>query len=125
METELQQVIVGGVLSVLSAIVGYVLLRVEGYVKAKTGIEIEARHREALHRALDTGARAAVSKITGNWDAADEAAIRKELSDQIKAYIRGSVPDALKTLKPSEDVKNELIESAVQKAINEIRKSRQ
>lgn len=120
MDAELQQVIVGGAVSIVSALIGYFLIRVEGYIKAKTGLEIEAYHRDALHRALTTGARAALSKIDGTWDL-NASAIRKEIHDQVKAYIQKSVPDAISKLNPTDGVKDDLVNAAIEKVLAEVK----
>ena len=120
MDAELQQVIVGGAVSIVSALIGYFLIRVEGYIKTKTGLEIEAYHREALHRALTTGARAAISKMDGTWDT-NAATIRSEMQKQVKDYIQKSVPDAISKLNPSDVVKDDLVNSAIEKVLAEVK----
>lgn len=57
--------------------------------RAKGGIDIEARHREALHSALMTGAHLALS---GNLSR--DAAVQLVLS-----HVRASVQDALRALR--------------------------
>lgn len=59
-------------------------------IRAKTGIDIEARHREALHSALMTGIRLALSKGLKPQDAVKIAI----------GYAEQSVPDALRRLRP-------------------------
>ena len=58
------------------------------------GIEIEARHREALHSAIMTGIKSAVAAGFGK-DKAMEVAV---------GYARQSVPDAMRRLKPVPEV---------------------
>lgn len=77
------------------------IARVAAFAKARWGIEIEARHREALHSALLTGAAAVVTRQM-TWDTAKSA---------VKAYARRSVPDALAALRPDPQVLDDLIES--------------
>lgn len=65
------------------------LVRVSLVAKKRWGLEIEARHRDALHAALMTGIRDALANgLTGQQ--AIDAAIR---------HARESVPDALASLK--------------------------
>lgn len=72
----------------------------------RTGIEIEARYRDALHSALMSGARLAISRqLTGS------AAIELILS-----HVRGSVPDALGKLKPDGTILERLAEAKLQEA---------
>lgn len=62
--------------------------------KRKWGIDIEARHRDALHAALTTGAQLAL----------DRKLSAKAAIDLAVAYARQSVPDAIKALKPDPDL---------------------
>ena len=73
-------------------------------VRKKWGIEIEARHREAMHSALMTGAQLAMKhELTG------KAAI-----DLVLRYIQQSVPDAIGSLKPSPDVLTDLAKAKIE-----------
>lgn len=56
----------------IAAILGVVLLRAANTAKARWGIEIEAKHREALQSALMTGAAMALAKGLGGKDATSE-----------------------------------------------------
>lgn len=64
--------------------------------KRRWGIEIEAKHREALHLALMTGARVALMK--------DETLSAQDVASAAVAYAKRSVPDAMNALKPRADV---------------------
>lgn len=72
----------------------------------KWGLEIEARHREALQSAIMTGARLA---LAGKLDA--EAAIRLILQ-----HVQASVPDAVIALQPSPAVLENLARAKLQEA---------
>ena len=61
----------------------------------KTGIDIEAKHREALHSAAMTGINSALAELSAPPDAARVAAVQGQLLDQAAAWVRKSVPDAL------------------------------
>lgn len=75
--------------------------------KRKFGIDIEAKHRDALHSALMTGARlAAARQLTG------PGALQL-----ITDYVRKSVPDALATLAPSQAVLTDLADAKLQEAL--------
>lgn len=75
--------------------------------KRKFGIDIEAKHRDALHSALMTGARlAAARQLTG------PGALQL-----IMDYVRKSVPDALATLAPSQAVLTDLADAKLQEAL--------
>ena len=75
--------------------------------KRKFGIDIEAKHRDALHSALMTGARlAAARQLTG------PGALQLILD-----YVRKSVPDALATLAPSQAVLTDLADAKLQETL--------
>lgn len=90
--------VVSSILPSLLEIAGIVLMawiaRVSLYAKEKWGIEIEAKHREALHSAIMSGIRAALGQgLTGS--AAIEAAVE---------HATASVPDAIAALNPASQV---------------------
>ena len=75
--------------------------------KRKFGVDIEAKHRDALHSALMTGARlAAARQLTG------PGALQLILD-----YVRKSVPDALATLAPSHAVLTDLADAKLQEVL--------
>ncbi|ULB10777.1 hypothetical protein ORIO_12775 [Cereibacter azotoformans] len=86
----------------LTALIGFATLRFQRW----TGIQIEARHREALHSAIMTAARLAVARKL----APDAAA------DFVSSYVRDSVPDALKQLAPPADTLEALVRSRLAQA---------
>ncbi len=88
--------------AVLTAVIGLVAVRFQRW----TGIQIEARHREALHSAIMTAARLAVARKL----ATDAAA------NFVLSYVRGSVPDALKQLAPPADTLDALVRSRLTEA---------
>lgn len=87
----------------VTALLGYAVT----LIKAKTGIEIDARHREALHSALTTGALLGLAKL---GITADKAA----LAEAAVTYAKTSVPGALARLAPSDEVLTNLALSKVQ-----------
>lgn len=85
-----------------TAIVGNVAI----VARRRFNIDMQARHREALHSALTTGAQLAIDrKLTS------QAAI-----NLILAYARQSVPDAIKALKPGADILENLARAKLAKA---------
>lgn len=74
----------------LSALIGWAAMA----AKRKWGLDIESRHREALHSALMTGARMALDRAISPQGAADLAV----------GYAEASVPDAIKALRPTPEV---------------------
>lgn len=65
----------------------------------RTGIFIEEKHLRTLHSAIRTGTLAA----------ADRGLSKDVLIETVSAYVRASVPDAVKALKPSDAVLSTLI----------------
>ncbi|EKX56139.1 hypothetical protein D516_3276 [Rhodobacter sp. AKP1] len=86
----------------LTALIGFATVRFQRW----TGIQIEARHREALHSAIMTAARLAVARKL------DPDAARNFVS----SYVRNSVPDALRQLAPLADTFDALIRSRLAQA---------
>ena len=66
--------------------------------RRRWGIEIEARHREALHSALMTGARMAIQRGMTGAGAAELAV----------GYAQSSVPGAIRALQPAPEVLSNL-----------------
>lgn len=97
----------------LMEIVSIIVLALIGWASAwakrKFGIDIEAKHRTALHSALMSGALLAVHRqMTG------DAAVRIILD-----FARKSVPDAIDYFKPSAAVLSDLAESKLQDALSQ------
>ena len=84
-----------------TAIIGWLAAQ----AKARWGLEIEARHREALHSALMTGVRHALSEGAQGRTAIAEAAVD---------YVQTSVPDALAALKPQPDQLKDMAEATLE-----------
>lgn len=61
-------------------------------------LDIEARHREALHRALDTG----VGLVIDTLQKHPAVAVPDRAVSEIAGYVHRSVPDALRRLAPSQ-----------------------
>lgn len=76
--------------AVIYALLGWAALAFQRW----TGVQIEARHREALHSAIRNGVLQAASQgLTGT-----------AASELVQGYVTESVPDALKRLAPPPDV---------------------
>lgn len=78
------------VLTAIAAFLARVITDAASVAKARWGIEIEARHREALHSALMSGVEAALGRGL-HGSAAISAAVE---------HARDSVPEALARLQP-------------------------
>lgn len=87
------------VLPVLLELAGLVLAaalaRAAVWAQRRFGIEIEAQHRAALHRAILTGLESAIAAGATGGTARTALAI---------AHARASVPDAIRALKPGDGV---------------------
>ncbi|ABA81249.1 hypothetical protein CESP606_08495 [Cereibacter sphaeroides] len=81
----------------LTALIGFATVRFQRW----TGIQIEARHREALHSAIMTAARVAVAR----------GLTREIAAEFVSSYVRASVPEAMKRLSPSVDTLDALVRS--------------
>jgi len=79
-------------MELIGAVVALALTAAAARFRAWTGIEIEARHRDALHRAIMSGLQAALAKRQGVADAG--------LIEEAIAHAHTSVPDALRALRP-------------------------
>lgn len=93
----------------ISAILGILLIRITSTAKTRWGIEIEARHREALHAALMSGIRAALSRNMSGRSAIISAAIQHALK---------SVPDAVAALEPENSVLVNIAEAKLREAMD-------
>ncbi len=81
-------------------------------IRQYLGITIDAKHRDALHQALMSGAEAAVAEGFGaGIDLVKERAIE---------HARASVPDALKRLDPSGGVLARIATRYAQRALDQI-----
>ena len=78
-------------LELIAAVATLIIGWLAAEARARWGIEIEARHREALHSALMTGVRHAISRGLQE---------REDVSQAAVAYVQTSVPDAVRALKP-------------------------
>lgn len=85
---QLQPVMLEAISVVLMAAIVYVT----NLVRKKTGLEIEARHREALHSALMTGVQSAIKD--------GPQAAKSQIIEEAVAYARFSVPKAIAQLGP-------------------------
>lgn len=98
------------VLPVMLDLAGIVLAGVVGraalVAHRRWGIEIEARHREALHSALMSGIRAALAQGLTGGDAVSAAV----------GYAVQSVPDAIVKLDPAADVLMSLARAKLREA---------
>jgi hypothetical protein len=79
-------------LPLLGALLTLAITAAAAALRSWTGIEIEARHREALHRAIMSGLSAALAR--------KPAATSESVIDEALAHAQHSVPGALRALRP-------------------------
>lgn len=90
---------------VLAALLGWAA----NTARKRWGIEIEAKHREALHSALMTGAQLALKhELTG-----------RTAIDLVLRYIASSVPGAIEGLKATPEVLTDLAKAKLEQAANQ------
>lgn len=108
----IQPIIVDYAAWVILALAGWFLRR----LPEQWRIEIEAKHREALHAALNTGVGLVIDSLQKNSPAAvPDMAISKVIS-----YVRNSVPDAIKNLAPSQEQLEMMARSKITAALDQL-----
>ena len=80
------------------------------YIRRWTGIEVEAKHREALHEAVISGVESAMAH---GIEMGTETFL-----DHVKVHLRRSVPDALKWLDPLPDALENIIKRYIVERTN-------
>ncbi|WP_376872417.1 hypothetical protein [Albirhodobacter sp. R86504] len=84
---------------IISGIVTALLAFIAAQIKARTGAELDANARDALHSALTTGAMLAIARYGRTAGVNQEAMVAEAVN-----YAKASVPDAIKRLGPVETV---------------------
>ena len=97
------------ILMILGLILTFIINRAAGAFTAFTGIQIEAKHRDALHSAIKTYVE---SSLKHGHDVG---------IDYLKAntldYLKRSIPDALAALVPGDGVLDKLVERYAAEAL--------
>lgn len=97
------------IITIIGLLLTIIVNRASGAFTAATGMQIEARHREALHEAIMT---AVESGMKYGPDVGFDT-----LKSHVVAYLHSSVPDALKALTPGDGVLDRLIERYSREAL--------
>lgn len=100
------------VITIIGLILTFILNRAAGAFAVATGIQIEARHREALHQAIMTSVE---SGMKYGPDVGFDT-----LRSHVVNYLHESVPDALIALTPGDGVLDRLIERYAREAISKL-----
>lgn len=93
-------------LEIINILLAGLVAWVANVARKKFGIDMEARHREALQSAMMNGARLAF----------DRKLDLKAAVELILSYVRASVPDAIRALNPSGKLLEDLAQSKLQEA---------
>lgn len=90
---QVQPIISTGLATIVTAAIGWLA----NMIRLKLNIDIEAKHREALHSAAMTGINAALAKVGG---AASHLTMttKNTVIDQAMNWVISSVPEAIKSL---------------------------
>ncbi|MDO6587316.1 hypothetical protein Q4543_17530 [Salipiger sp. 1_MG-2023] len=107
MWTEILDVATPAIVALFGALLTAIINSAAATLKAKTGIEIEARHRDALHAAILSGVNVALS----------EGLEPSELLERGVAYAKRSVPDAIQHFAPSDDMLRDMVKAKAEQAI--------
>ena len=86
------------------------------FLPAKWRLDVESKHREALHKALNTG----VGLMLDTIQLHPGIAAADLTVSQVVQYVKNSVPDALKKLGPSEAQLVDMARSKLQQKIDEV-----
>ena len=106
--TEISAAVVPALVALFGTVATIIINRASKVAQDRWGIEIEARHREALQSALMSGIRAALSRgLSGD--------------DAIRAAIHHagiSVPDAITALNPASGVLKSIAQAKLREAMD-------
>lgn len=79
-----------------------------------SGIQIEAKHREALHSALMTGVRMALERLGAGFGQTAKTNVALEAI----GYVKTSVPDAIRHLGPDDAHLLAMADAKIQEALS-------
>ncbi|QFQ88252.1 hypothetical protein F8A10_12100 [Paracoccus kondratievae] len=108
--SEISVALVPGLVTLFGTLLTIILDRAAAVARSRWGIEIEARHREALHSAIMSGVRSALARgLSG------DAAVRAAIS-----HASNSVPDAITALNPASGVLRSIAEAKLREAAGQV-----
>lgn len=102
MEHALQELL-PAITAVVMAVVTGLLSLLTAWLREKFKIEIEARHRQALHSALETGVGLVTDALMKKIGESPASVAVDDLASRVVAYTRSSVPDSIRQLLPSSE----------------------
>ena len=112
LQSVLQPVIVDLLMFVILALAGWVMSK----LPEKWRVEIEAKHREALHKALDTG----IGLLIDTAQKHPAVAGPDMALDTVLDYVERSVPDAIKRLGPSRKQLEDMARAKLQQRVDAV-----
>lgn len=101
-------------IAVVSAVASVAIAWLSIQANRKWGVEIDAKHREALHSALETGARKAAAKYVPTGIHIDSKPVA-----EIVAWAAKSTPDAIKHFGVSPETLAEMAVAKMEKVAAE------
>lgn len=104
----LQPYIVDGAGVLITAFIGWAATK----FSAKTGIEIDAKHRDALHSAIVTGINLGLSRVGEKIEGKPVTASNAVVADAMN-WVNKSVPDALDRFKVTPDTLRTMVEAKI------------
>lgn len=107
-----QPIIVELLLSLVLAIIGYAF----SFLPARFRLDIQQRHRDALHSALNTGVSLAIDTAQLH----PSIAVPDRALAEVINYVERSVPDALRKLGPSRAMLEDMARAKLQAKVDEI-----
>lgn len=111
-QSVVQPIIVDLMLTLILAVIAWLMRK----LPERWRLDIEARHRDALHKALDTGIGLAIDTMQKHPSiAAPDMAIGVVLD-----YVERSVPDALRKLAPSRAHMEDMARAKLQQKVDAI-----
>lgn len=111
-QSVVQPVLVDLLLTLILAVIAWLMRK----LPERWRLDIEARHRDALHKALDTGIGLAIDTMQKHPSiAAPDMAIGVVLD-----YVERSVPDALRKLAPSRAHLEDMARAKLQQKVDAI-----
>ncbi len=108
--SELSATVTPALVALFGTVLTIIINRASAVARQRWGVEVESRHREALHSAIMSGIQAALLR-GAKRDTAIQAGIKHAMS---------SVPDAISALAPKEDVLRSIAEAKLREVVGKV-----
>ena len=120
MEQALQELL-PAITAVVMAIITGLLGLLTTWLREKFKVEIEARHRQALHSALETGTAYALEALGDALVKSPAIATADETINRIIKYTQDSVPDALRHFVPTREQLDKMARAKITEVMSRYR----